>query len=150
MSHPTGRPHISRNLQKTIWSIPSVEQNGVTIIKDFGVFIDTHRDQPHVGTFTEDIHRGACRPLVVDYLIEDDALKDQVSGRLLERHDKHLFITQEVWGEFLVNWMMQTGEDPRGGDGTMVTTHLRNSRTGVNFLRSFRQMVAYNAAKAVK
>lgn len=88
--------------------------------------------------------------MLVDYLIEDDFLKDPVTGRLLERHEKHLFITPEVWGEFLVNWMMQTGEDPRGGDGTMVTTHLRNSREGRNWLRSFRQMVEYNAAAATK
>ena len=53
MTHTPGREHIARALQNRIDAIPSVDVNGVQRIVDFGVFIDTHRDQPHVGTFLD-------------------------------------------------------------------------------------------------
>lgn len=147
MTHPTDRPHISKNLQKTIDSLPQIEKNGLRIVEKFGVFIDTHRDQPHVGTFTEDIHRGACRPILVDYVIDDDYLRNRDDGSLLERHAKHLFITEDEFSKFLVDWLISTGEDPRAGDGTMPTSHFRDSRKGIYLLKSFRQMVELNATR---
>jgi hypothetical protein len=147
MSHPATRPTISKPLQKVIDSLPHVEKNGLKIIESFGVFIDTHRDQPHIGTFTDDIHRGACRPMTVDYILGDDLLRDPETGRLIERHEKHLFITPEAWGSFMLNALATTGVDPRGGDGTLPTSHFRDARKGIYMLQSFRQMVAYNQRK---
>lgn len=152
MAHPTSRPHISKNLQKIIDELPYTEKNGLKIVEGFGMFIDTHRDQPHVGTFSTDIHRGNCRPMLVDYIIGDDLLRNPEDGKLLERHDKHLFITQETWSTFLLNALMTTGSDPRDGDGSLPTSHFRDARKGVYTLRSFRQIVWSNwmAATAKK
>ena len=144
MTHPLNKARIPRALQARIDKLPAKETNGVTIILGFGMFIDTHRDQPHVGTFTDDIHRGACRPMLVDYVPNDDYLRDPESGKLLERHDKHLFITPDEWSAFLVKALMTTGTDPRTGDGTLPTSHFRDPRAGVYLLKSFRQMVDWN------
>lgn len=139
--------HIPASLQRRIDQLPAREVNGIEIVEAFGVFIDTHRDHPHVGTFDEDIHRGRCNPIVVDYVRGDDYLRNPTDGRLLARHDKHLFIEPEAWAEFLTNWLMTNGEDPRDGSGSLPTSHFRDSRKGVYLLRSFRQMVAYNERK---
>jgi hypothetical protein len=145
MTHTPQRAHIATALQKRIDKIPAVDEYGVMRIKDFGVFIDTHRDQPHVGSFADDIHRGQCNPTMVDYLIGDDMLRHQETGGLLQRHDKHLFITPDAWSEFLVNWLITNGTDPRAGDGTLPTSHFRDPRKGIYLLKSFRQMVDWHA-----
>ena len=147
MTHTPSKAHIARALQNRIDTIPAVEQNGLAIIKDFGVFIDTHRDQPHVGSFAEDIHRGHCAPTMIDYVVNDDLLRNQDTGMLLQRHDKHLFISPEDWGNFLVKYMMDNGADPRSGDGTLPTSHFRDARAKVYLLKSFRQMVDWNLKK---
>lgn len=147
MSTPQ-KAHIPATLQKRINALPAKEQNGIEIVEGFGIFIDTHRDQPHVGSFYEDIHRGTCLPTPVDYVRGDDFLRHPKTGELLQRHDKHLFIEPEAWGEFLVHWMIENGDDPRAGDGSLPTSHFRNSRTGVYKMRSFRQMVDAYEKKA--
>ena len=147
MTHSATKAHIPATLQRRIDALPAIEKNGLRIIEGFGVFIDTHRDQPHVGTFAEDIHRGTCLPTLVDYIVSDDYIRHPQTGMLLQRHDKHLFIEPEAWGQFLVNWMIEHGEDPRAGDGSLPTSHFRDARKGIYLLRSFRQMVGYNEAK---
>ena len=147
MSHPAIQAHIPAALAERIKKLPSVDKYGVTVIEGFAIFMDTHRDQPHVGTFAEDIHRGAVLPTPVDYLVEDDMLRNAETGKMLPRHDKHMFIEPEDWGQFLVDWMMKTGEDPRSGDGTLPTSHFRDARKKVYLLRSFRQMVMYHYNK---
>jgi len=147
MTHTAARAHIPRALQARIDKIPSTYTNGVRIIKNFGMFIDTHRDQPHVGGFAEDIHRGACLPTMVDYVAVDDYLRDSQTGRLIERHDKHMFITPDEWGTFLVRYMMENGSDPRAGDGSLPTSHFRDPRNKIYLLKSFRQMVEWRAAQ---
>lgn len=146
MSAPT-KAHIPATLQKRIDALPAKETNGIEIVEWFGVFIDTHRDQPHIGGFHEDIHRGTCLPTLVDYVRNDDYLREPKTGMLLQRHDKHLFIEPEAWGQFLVNWMMANGDDPRDGSGSLPTSHFRDSRKKLYLLRSFRQMVEYNERK---
>ena len=74
MSHSTGALPISAPLLRAIYQLPVVEKNGLEIVENFGIFIDTHRDQPHVGTFTDDIHRGHCRRMAVDYIIVDERI----------------------------------------------------------------------------
>ena len=146
MSAPQ-KAHIPATLQKRIDALPAKETNGIEIIEGFGVFIDTHRDQPHVGSFAEDIHRGMCLPTLVDYVRNDDYLRHPQTGMLLQRHDKHLFIEPEAWGQFLIEWMMTNGSDPRDGEGSLPTSHFRDSRKKLYLLRSFRQMVEYNERK---
>jgi hypothetical protein len=135
------RPHIAAALQKRIDKLPHIEKNGLRIVEKFGFFVDTHRDQPHVGSFHDDIHRGHCIPMVVDYVIGDDYLRNPEDGSLIDRHEKHLFITDEQWGKFLLDALMTTG-DPRDGQGSLPTSHFRDARKGVYLLKSFRQMVA--------
>lgn len=137
----------SRPLLHRIRELP-VNADGV--IENFGIFIDTHRDQPHVGTFTDDIHRGDCRPMAVHYDRGGEELVNPETGDRLPLHRKHLFITPEFWSAFLVRSLMESGSDPRRGDGTLPTSHFRDARKGVYELKSFRQMVHYNWEKAVK
>lgn len=139
------KPKIPAALQARIDKLSSVEVNGLLIIEDFGIFIDTHRDQPHIGTFLPDIHRGMCAPTPVNYVIQDDFLVS--NGNLLMRHEKHMFIEHEAWQKILMEILMTTGEDPRAGDGTMPTSHFRDARAGLYLLKSFRQMVTYNERK---
>ena len=147
MAHSASKAHIPATLQRRIDALPAKDINGLEVIEGFGIFIDTHRDQPHVGTFNEDIHRGMCNPMLVDYVRKDDFLRDPKTGKLLHRHDKHLFIEPEAWGAFLTAWFMDHGEDPRDGSGSLPTSHFRDARKKVYLLRSFRQMVGYNERK---
>ena len=136
------RPHISAALQKRIDKLPHIEKNGLRIVEKFGFFVDTHRDQPHIGTFHEDLHRGRCAPILVDYVIGDDYLRNPETGSLIERHEKHLFITEEQWRSYLMERLM-AGEQPRDADGSLPTSHFRDPRRGIYTLRSFRQMVEH-------
>jgi hypothetical protein len=92
------------------------------VIENFAQFIDTHRDQPHVGAFYDDIHRGQCRPTPVDYVLEDDVLINRETGEVLRRHDKHMFVTNEYYAQFLLDCLMTKGADPRDGSGCMPTS----------------------------
>ena len=143
MAHiaPTNQALIDGLTQQRLKKLPADEQNGMRILREFGVFIDTHRDQPHVGVFFDDIHRGSCRPTPVDYIIGDDLLLDRSDGTTLPRHDKHMFVTNEYFAQFLVDKFMETGKDPRDGDGCLPTSHFRDARAKVYALKSFREIV---------
>ncbi len=119
------------------------------VIADFALFVDTHRDQPHVGSFHEDIHRGQSRPTKVDYDPNNDTLIEQSTGKMLQRHDKHMYIEESWFGEFLVNRMLNGESDPRDSDGVMATSHLRDARAKVYLLKSFRQIVVERHNEAV-
>jgi hypothetical protein len=143
MAHTAVRTRaVIDNLTKTrLNAINTVERGSIKVIPDFAVFIDTHRDQPHVGVFYEDIHRGMCRPTLVDYVVGEDLLFDPGTKEALERHDKHLFVTTDYYGEFLGNWLVEHGADPRDGEGCLPTSHFRDSRAKVYELKSFREIV---------
>jgi hypothetical protein len=149
MTHGTtgNRPVIDHLTQKRLAKIQATEKFGVRTIENFGIFIDTHRDQPHVGVFFDDIHRGQCRPMLVHYDITDDYLIDAESGTTLPRHDKHMFVTPEFYAQFLTDYMMQNGTDPRDGAGCLPTSHFRDARAKVYELKSFREMVRLRAIK---
>jgi hypothetical protein len=137
----TGKAWIHPAVQRRINELPKVKRNGLEIVENFGIFVDTHRDQPHVGVFYDDIHRGQCRPVKVDYVIGDDLLIDQATGMSLQRHDKHMFLEEDWFSSFIVNWLMENGSSPLDAEGCMPTSHLRDARAKKYLLRSFRQMV---------
>lgn len=142
MTAPGIKPPIDALTQSRIGDLDKEERNGITIIKDLGVFIDTHRDQPHVGVFFEDIHRGQCRPVKVNYLVEDDSIVDQTTARVLPRHEKFMFVTEEFFGNFLVEYMIEhDGRDPRDGEGCLPTSHFRDARAKIFHLKSFREII---------
>ena len=111
-------------------------------IRPFGMFIDTHRDQPHVGFFSDDIHRGQCKPMPVDYCLENDSYIDTSSGvtMSLQRHVKHMFVDPQWLADYEVSQMM-AGKPTRDQAGFMPTSHLRDARAKKYHLWSFRQVV---------
>lgn len=142
MTAPGTKPPIDALTKSRIAALDKEEKNGVTVIKDLGIFIDTHRDQPHVGVFFEDIHRGQCRPVKVDYLVEDDAIVNQATGQVLPRHEKFMFVTEEFFAGFLVEYMIEhNGKDPRDGEGCLPTSHFRDARAKIFHLKSFRELI---------
>ena len=142
---------IARSLAERIKEIATVDRgytdlNGDPfeiegVIPDFGLFVDTHRDQPHVGTFHVDIHRGFSRPTWVDYVPKDDVLIEQATGSPLIRHEKHMFVTDGWFSQFLLDRLLAGEGDPRDGDGILATSHLRDARAKIYHLKSFRQIV---------
>jgi len=141
---PHGSPNknvIDRITLERLGKLRSEERNGLKILPDFAMFLDTHRDQPHVGVFFDDIHRGQCRPTAVDYVIGDDLLINKETGEILNRHDKHMFITSDYYAEFLTTYLMANGTDPRDGAGCLPTSHFRDARAKVYELKSFREIV---------
>jgi len=127
-----------------------VPTNGNGVIEDFGLFLDTHRDLPHIGTFHYDLHRGQCRPIMVNYDVTTMHLIEPVSGDEIELHPKHMFLDPEWFGSFLLQSLMAGNGDPRDKDGIMPTKLLRDSRSRVYHLWTFRQaaMSQYTVAKA--
>jgi hypothetical protein len=126
-----------------------VTVDGVThdAVKDFAVFIDTHRDQPHIGSFDDDVHRGTCKPTLV-HLIKPDGvtyadwtLWNARTGQTLPLHDKHKFVSVNFWGNFLANYIAEYGGLPTDDKGFMPTKYLRDARAKQYKLRSFRQIV---------
>lgn len=127
--------------------------NGETleVVKDFAIFIDTHRDQPHVGMFEDDIHRGTCKPTLV-HLITKKGAGDELTyflwrnenGEKLKLHEKHKFITVDWWKGFLLDCMSETGKLPVNSEGYMATSHLRDARANRYKLKSFRQIVVHH------
>jgi hypothetical protein len=127
-------------------------------IENFGIFIDTHRDQPHIGSFGDDIHRGSCRPVMVDLAVLDassNPVKIMIQPHTADAngtvpalmlHEKHMFIDPEFWSDFLLNYLVEKGESPLDADGVMVTSHLRDARAKVYKLKSFRQMLEWRHA----
>jgi len=138
---PVNKNIIDKLTQSRLAKLKATDKNGLRIIEDFAVFIDTHRDQPHVGVFYSDIHRGQCRPTMVDYIIGDDLLIDRADGATLYRHDKHQFVTGSYFAEFITNELMVNGADPRDGNGCLPTSHFRDARAKVYELKSFREIV---------
>jgi hypothetical protein len=128
----------------------------ISIVRDFAVFIDTHRDQPHVGTFHGDIHRGECRPTTVHARMTTD-IKDKgqrviqlihpETGMILPLHPKHLFVGAEWYETWFVNWIMEHGTGPLDDEGKMVTTHFRDPREKRYVLKTFGHMVRERATK---
>jgi hypothetical protein len=129
----------------------------LTVVRDFAVFIDTHRDQPHVGTFHGDIHRGECRPTTVHARMVVDIsrptgqkviqLVHPETGAILPLHPKHLFVSAEWYETWFVNWIMEHGTGPLDDEGKMVTTHFRDPREKRYVLKTFGAMVRERAAK---
>lgn len=132
-------------------AIQQLKINGVEFgaVPNFAVFIDTHRDQPHVGSFENDIHRGECKPTLVHLMplttspagLQDWALLRASDGRTLVLHEKHRFIDVEWWGDFLARAIADTGSLPLDSNGMLPTSHLRDARAKKYLLKSFRQMV---------
>lgn len=124
--------------------------NGNGIIEDFGLFLDTHRDLPHIGTFHPDLHRGQCRPIMVNYDVPNATLIEPTTGQAIVLHQKHMFLSPEWFSNLLLQRMMAGEGDPRDGDGIMPTKLLRDSRARVYHLWTFRQaaMAQWNAHKA--
>lgn len=131
------------------------------VVPNFAVFIDTHRDQPHVPTFEGDIHRGMSRPTLVHYIPPPIGAPPEDLGQLMRVEDglvidvdlKHRFVETEWWNEFLTEYVMDHGVSPvaNSGDqkGQLPTSHLRNARTKVYKLKSLRQIVrAWEKASA--
>jgi uncharacterized protein (UPF0335 family) len=131
--------------KRRIVKLRKADRAGVHVLENLAQFIDTHRDQPHVGVFFDDIHRGQCRPTPVDYLIEDDMLVNRETGEILRRHDKHMFVTNAYYSQFLIDTLMATGADPRDGNGCMPTSHFRDARAKVYELKSFREIIRLRA-----
>ena len=139
---PTPNKPLDRLTQVRLTKlVKRLGRNGGSVLEDFAVFIDTHRDQPHVGVFFGDIHRGQCRPIKVSYDAAADELIEQDSGNRLPRHDKHMFVTNEYYAQFLVDYLMEHGADPRDGNGCMPTSHFRDARAKIYELKSFREIV---------
>jgi hypothetical protein len=132
----------------------SVGQFSGEVVKDFAIFIDTHRDQPHVGMFEDDIHRGTCKPTLVHLAtVKDNAgnpayyLIRNEDGKSLKLHEKHKFVTVEWWRGWLLDQVAEKGKLPINSEGFMATSHLRDARAGRYMLKSFRQIVVHNQIK---
>lgn len=127
----------------------------VEAVPNFAVFLDTHRDQPHVPSFDDDLHRGHVRPTPVHYAWAPAISKDGVliyAGPETEKQhiaialsDKHRFVTFSWWQDFISQYMFEHGTSPiiRHGDqiGTIPTRLLRDSHSKVYHMKSFRQIV---------
>jgi hypothetical protein len=146
-----------------------VTVNGDTheAVKNFAILIDTHRDQPHVGMFAEDIHRGECKPTLVHLLgpaaigrlaatgrlgsgptipagrgsHPDWWLWHATTGQTMALHDKHRFVSVNWWTNYLANYIAEYGLLPIDDKGFMPTKYLRDPRAKRYQLRSFRQIV---------
>jgi len=124
-----------------------------SVVPNFAVFIDTHRDQPHVQTFESDIHRGMARPTMVHYIPPPAGAPPGDLGQLMRVDDgmvievdpKHRFVEVEWWSEYVSEFVMDHGVSPlsTSGDteGQLPTSHLRNARSKVYKLKSLRQIV---------
>ena len=138
----------------------------LVVVKNFGVFVDTHRDLPHVGSFEDDLHRGTCKPVVVHFWRTNAQTYDSsnsaavtmarnnpngvlvhaVNNRLLPLHDSHRFVTTGWWQNFIQEYILDFGVDSFAPDGSLwlSTSKLRDPRRGVYKLKSFRQIVMDN------
>ncbi len=149
---------VRRGLELQTEDISLDDGSEETGVRNFGMLIDTHRDVPHVPTFSNDIHRGWCRPTLVHWqppapdtlAVEPDHMGFLFTqaGGWGEVHLAHRFITNEWWGEYVLDYVMDHGKTPtdHAGDenGSMPTKFLRDPRGKVYLLRSFRQMVLHH------
>lgn len=153
----------AEGLALTKTKVPSIISGSgtveVEVVPNFAVFIDTHRDQPHVPTFEEDIHRGMSRPTVVHYSPPRatdppeymGALIRAEDGREIEVDPKHKFVEVDWWQKFVTDHVIDTGRPPIAmtGEqkGQLPTSHLRDARKRVYHLKTLRQVVrAYEKA----
>jgi hypothetical protein len=124
----------------------------LNVVPGFAVFIDTHRDQPHVPTFEGDIHRGWCKPTLVDYAPPPDGSPvDNLGhivrsdGRVIEVDPKHRFVDLDWWTDYVTSYVIENGRSPVMGpgefEGQLPTAHLRDSHKKVYHLKSLRQIV---------
>lgn len=139
----------------------------IEVVPNFAVFIDTHRDQPHVPTFEDDIHRGMTRPTLVHFRPPTITISGtpmtlpaplgQIvrveDGRMIDVDPKHKFVEVQWWQGFLMDYIMEHGVSPVSTDsetkGQLPTSHLRDSRAKVYALKSLRQIVrAHEKASA--
>lgn len=126
----------------------------LVVVENFAVFIDTHRDHPHVGTFHKDIHRGECKPTLVHARLAVDPKGQRVpylvhpeTGEQLQFHPKHLFVAPEWYENWFVNWIMEHGTGPVDDEGKMPTSHFRDPRAKTYVLKTFGHMVRERALK---
>lgn len=141
---------------KRALSLPLAVVDGELLVQDFGYFIDTHRDMPHIGMFEDDLHRGMCKPTKVHYMPSPLSsghpgwIVRASDGKKLELHPKHQFVTEDWFKSFLVQRVVQAGSTPLDGNGEMPTSLLRDPRNKVYHLMSFRQMVMHHFNKGKK
>lgn len=139
---------------KRALKLPLKLVDGELLVQDFGYFIDTHRDLPHVGMFEDDLHRGMCKPTKVHYVPSDSGgpgwLQRASDGKRLELHPAHKFVTDEWFRSFLVKRIAETGKSPLDGNGEMPTSLLRDPRAKRYDLASFRQIVNHHLTKGSK
>ena len=135
----------------------TVDGETLPAVKEFAIFIDTHRDQPHIGSFDDDVHRGTCKPTLVHLLgpsaaystagnnhkgvIPDWYIWNANTGAKLPLHDKHKFVSVSWWQNYLANYIAEYGQLPTDDKGFMPTKYLRDARAQNYKLRSFRQIV---------
>lgn len=143
---------------------PGGDRPNVTleVVPQFAVFIDTHRDQPHVPTFESDIHRGWCKPTMVDYApppatapADNMGHMIRADGRIIAVDEKHRFVEVDWWTDYVTTFVIENGTSPlqgAGGEfaGQMATSHLRDSHKKVYRLKSLRQIVKGHAATVTK
>lgn len=163
MASTTRRRAMSLKTQAKLFAKvtgPGGDKDNVTlqVVPQFAVFIDTHRDQPHVPTFEADIHRGWCKPTVVDYAPPPEAAPAdhmghmiRADGRVIEVDQKHRFVELDWWTDYVTQYVIENGQAPIQGPGEfagqMPTSHLRDSHKKVYKLKSLRQVVkAHDAA----
>lgn len=128
------------DIPKSLWRRVCYLANSLYLIEDFGQFVDTHRDLPHIGSFSSDMHRGKCKIIPVSYDVDNDRFVDPESGLALQRHPKHMFVDPKWWTEYLVD-ALSTGVDPTDDKGQISTSILRDPRAKRYHLWSFRQVV---------
>jgi hypothetical protein len=129
-------PFATKALSRNVRRLPNY-------VPEFAVFIDTHRDQPHVGNFDPDIHRGMCKPTPVGYDTVTDEIVDIATNQRLARHEKFLYVTNEWYVQFMIDKLLE-GISPLDSNGQMATSHLRDPRAKKYLLKSFRQIVLHH------
>ena len=150
----TTQARAERLKTKPLAVTPSVT---LSVVENFAVFIDTHRDQPHVPTFEDDIHRGMTRPTIVHYAPPTTSAPDDLGAlvraednRVIDVDVKHRFVEMDWWRGFIVGYMAEHGVSPiaMSGEtrGQMPTAHLRDARHGVYRLKSLRQIIRSHEA----
>lgn len=131
-----------------------IEVGGVTYqgLPEFAMFLDTHRDLPHIGSFAEDLHRGVCRPTLVHWMpmsgadlgVLIRATGTYTGDLMIDVHKEHRFLSIDAWRQFILAFMAENGgeapvETSGKHMGEMPTRLLRDPRRALYLMRSFRQ-----------
>lgn len=143
---------MSSTTARRALKLPLTLVDGELMVMDFGTFIDTHRDMPHIGMFEDDLHRGMCKPTRVHFKPSTSGGKGWIvratDMKELELHPKHMFVTNEWFSEFVSQRLAETGALPLDGNGQMPTSLLRDPRDKKYLLKSFRNLVLHHLAKS--